>query len=444
MSPVIKPDDTAVKRGTIVSFPQLSDAASKTTPDNSAALFGQAFAALAQDAALLQNPSSTTASSSTSNADGSNGMSEQQFLDQIFQILTKLAHDLGLLIKYSAENQQDQVTIAQRISDNVHKQTQNFLKNLAKQQEAERKAHSGFLGALHKAFGNGILAIVLMTLIGAIFCETGFGALMLAAAVTLQATGTMDKMTKGLGDLMGGSQLAQMFAGVAITAVMTGGTSMADTVAVSSVAESITAKFATEEVSSVSVREIETTSVQAADKSVAEEAADSSKETGNLRFGAAAAGSFSASLLGTNIVFHMLIATGKVSKNKAALFASIVNIVLSIIAAGLANGGEAIQQLKNMSAAGRAVEGVSAGVGFVTTAGQASMNIDQGFVTIDEGNIKGKLAPIEQDLTRLDGALKVNDISFAQAQKFYQQMTNTRELIMNTDFALAWETVVQG
>jgi len=594
MSPVIKPDDTKVKQGTIVSFPQLSQDVSKMTPDDFVAMLGQVFTALAHDAALLQKftsehsqdevtvsqamskqadketqdflkqlaalqqqiqaaesgasssifdrsdaaqnaqllqqllaqlqsligthftvvdnskttdkevqklieklltslvalceevlkavaslpallhmlsassetkpsttPVSTPASipaSPSSNTDGSSGVSEQQFLDQIFQILTELAHDLGLLIKYSAENQQDQVAIAKQIAANVHTQTEKFLKKLEEEKEAEEKANSGFLGFLHKVFGNGILSTILMGLIGAIFCETGFGALMLAAAVTLQATGTMDKMTKGLGDLMGGSELAQMFAGMALSVVFTGGAGAADTVAMKSVAEGVAAKFTTEEVASVSSKEIEMVSMKAADKSVAKEAEDEAakdgskeagnadKKTGNFRFGTAAAGTFSASLFGTNWVFHMLMAAG-VPKDKAELIAAIINSILSAIAmlgAGIANSGEAMQQLKNMNTAGRLVEGVSAGVGVVTTAGTSYMNIDQGLINIDEGNIKGEMAPIQELLTKLEGLLKVNDTNYAQSQKFYQQLTNTRELIMNTDFAIAWETVVQG
>lgn len=422
------------------------------------------------------NSSSTAttgaATGTTSSTDDDCGVSTKQFLDEIFQILTELAHDLGLLIKMSAESQQDQVDIAKKISANVHTKTVEFIKKYDEEVEAEREANSGFLGFLHKVFGNGIMSTILTALIGALFCETGFGALMLVAAVTLQATGVMDKMTAGLSSVLQDmgipASAADIISGIIITAVFTGGAGAEEAVT-AKVAAKTTANVAEKETATIATKEIEMTTIKAADKSAAEEAeeqganaaskqSDSSasksadgadgeaKKPAKFRLGTATVGSLTASLFGTNLTYNILVAA-RMDKDKAKMWATIINIIIGAIAslgAIYANGGAAMAEMKNMSSGMQLLRTTTAGVGFITTAGQAYYNIDSGLIQIKEGNIQGDIAPITESLTKLEGALKINDTSFDQAQKFYQALTNTREQIFDTDFAIAWETVVQG
>jgi hypothetical protein len=416
----------------------------------------------------------TPASGTTSSTDSDNdcGVSTKQFLDEIFQILTELAHDLGLLIKMSAESQQDQVDIAKKISANVHTKTVEFIKKYDEEVEAEREANSGFLGFLHKVFGNGIMSTILTALIGALFCETGFGALMLVAAVTLQATGVMDKMTAGLSSVLQDmgipASAADIVSGIIITAVFTGGAGAEEAVT-AKVAAKTTANVAEKETATIATKEIEMTTIKTTEKSAAEDAeeqganaaskqsdssasksadgaGDEAKKPAKFRLGTATVGSLTASLFGTNLTYNILVAAG-MDKDKAKMWATIINIIIGAIAslgAIYANGGAAMAEMKSMSSGMQLLRTTTAGVGFVTTAGQAYYNIDSGLIQIKEGNIQGDIAPITESLTKLEGALKINDTSFDQAQKFYQALTNTREQIFDTDFAIAWETVVQG
>ena len=121
-------------------------------------------------------------------------------------------------------------------------------------------------------------------MIGAIFYKTGFRAALLVTAVALQASGVI-----GYDDLwschslMGGSEVA-----------------------------------------SVSTKEIEIVAVKEAEQAGSKEAG----KTPKMRWGAAAAGTFTTNLFRSNIILHILLKLN-VDPREAELIAGIINTVLA-------------------------------------------------------------------------------------------------------------------
>lgn len=398
----------------------------------------------------------------SSASDNSHKVSGNEFSAEMFDILSQLSYDLGLIQKYAAQNQSDWTTIYKEISDNTQTQTQNYLQKLQEQKEAEARAKRGVRGFFHHAFktlfGNKYATLALTCVIGALFCETPLGAAFLITTIALQGTGVMDKMTHGtakginwVSDKTLGThndKWSELIASVLITIVLTKGASKAEAAGAVKGSEMAAAK----ETETVATKEAEVEAAKSGEQTAAKEASSTEetacKKPSRFNVGVAAAGTFSASLFGTNFGYNLLNLCG-VDEEKAKFYGMIINTILSAIAmiAAMYSGPEksAADESKGFLAKGlKYARSFMSFAGFLPVAGVAYLNIDTGLQQKEQGKLQKEIAPFLADITKLTGLINMVSLNISQAQKTYESTANTKGLIFDTDFSIGWKTVIQA
>jgi hypothetical protein len=357
-------------------------------------------------------------------------MSEDEFLKKMFQVLTQLSHNIGLISDCAADNQQDQANLAQAISKSVQTQTTDYVGKLKHQAEEQEKANSGFLGVLHKVFGNGILGGVLTALIGIAMCASFGGACLVALAAIPQMIpvgghrSAMDAMCEEVAKTLG---VPKAVVDGAVTIALTLGAGAFDAAAKAAVQAGV------EETGEMALKE-------------------AGGEVGSLAkpslFNAASIATGISTLTGTNLMYDILTSC-KLGKDKAELGAMIANLVVAVVgclAGAVSNGSSLLSTLSEASSSpqfvSKALNTISTSGMLMDTAGQASMNIQDGVLNINIADIREQIAPILAQMTRLNASLDLNNNSFSQAQKKYESLIKANDKTLSTDFAAAWEAAV--
>lgn len=383
-------------------------------------------------------------------------LSNEQFQQLISKILVEIGVFLSQVQKASAAMSQDQVTISQIMATNSHKQAQKVVSEINKKEEEEKKAQSGFWGVLGKIFGNKWVQIIITAVIGLLFCETPLGFVLLAGMIALQASGAMDKMTNWLASKMGGGPVAQFFAGVIVTVVLTGGAGLiegggsaiiAKTAASfaakegAQVGEKVVAEGVEEGATNIAKSEVEEAGAKGADKED-----EGSWLTKKGRFYSNTTGMILAqSLTSTNLIYNLLISCG-MDKKDAAVLAAVLNVVASLAAIlGGALSGATSTLVDLMKTQG--LSGLRYGMlGFqaLTQTGSSTYNIHQGVTQLDYADIDKELAAPQGQLQLMEQLSKIFSQMISMSNQIFSNVFKDQSNIFSIDFSTAWSTAAQG
>jgi hypothetical protein len=396
-------------------------------------------------------------------------LSAQQIQELIGKILVELGIFLSQVQQTSTQISNDQVNVAQAMAKHAQDENKDIQAKIKKMLEEEAAAKSGFWGFLSSLFGNKVFQIILTVVIGLLFCESPIGFVMLAALVTLQATGALDKMTTGLANAMGGGPWANFFAGVIITTLLTGGAGLAE--GLGSAAISGLAKGATEAVvedgAQVGTKTVTTTVEHVAEEEATEEAAKVGEESAE---GATKSGTkddesdeswltkktgyytnttamvLAQSLTQTNLIYNFLIGCG-MDKKTAMWVAAVLNVIASIAAMAGALKGSTSTVLDLMSQAGKlgtAFKFTALGIQGLAGVGSSAYGIKEGTTQMDVADIKKQMAPELAQITQLEALSKIFAEMIQITNSNIANIMKNQSSIFAVNFATGWQAVAQG
>lgn len=388
-------------------------------------------------------------------------LSAQQIQELIGKILVELGIFLSQVQQTSTQISNDQVNVAQAMAKNAQDENKDIQAKIKKMQEEEEAAKSGFWGFLSSLFGNKVFQIILTVVIGLLFCESPIGFVMLAALVTLQATGALDKMTTGLANAMGGGPWANFFAGVIITTLLTGGAGLAE--GLGSAAISGLAKGATEAV----VEDGAQVGTKVATEVVEKEAANEASKIGESEGSEAAENAgkdenwltkstgyytnttamvLAQSLTQTNLIYNFLIGCG-MDKKTAMWVAAVLNVIASIAAMAGALKGSTSTVLDLMSQAGKlgtAFKFTALGIQGLAGVGSSAYGIKEGTTQMDVADIKKQMAPELAQITQLEALSKIFGEMIQVTNNNIANIMKNQSSIFAVNFATGWQAVAQG
>ena len=355
-------------------------------------------------------------------------------VDQIQELIGKILVQLGIFLsevqQTATQVSNDQVNISQAMAKHAQEENTHIQEKIKKEQEEQEAAESGFWGFLSKLFGNKVFQIILTAVIGLLFCESPIGFALLGGMIALQATGALDKMTTKLGDAMGGSTWEKVLAGVLITAVLAGGSGLAE--GLGSAAISSIAKSTTEAV------------VEDGAPEAVESASWLTKSTGY--YTSTTAMVLTQSLTETNLIYNFLLGC-HANKKVAMGVAAVLNIIASIAAMGLGikNGSSTVLDL--MSSPGKlgtAFKYTALGVQGLTTVGSAGYGIKEGTIQMNVADIQKEIAPRQAEIVQLESLSKIFAEMIQITNNTIANIMKNQSNIFTVNFATGWQAVSQG
>ncbi|HNA62453.1 MAG TPA: hypothetical protein PKW79_05195 [Rhabdochlamydiaceae bacterium] len=388
-------------------------------------------------------------------------LSAQQIQELIGKILVDLGIFLSQVQQTSTQISNDQVNVAQAMAKHAQDENKDIQAKIKKMQEEEEAAKSGFWGFLSSLFGNKAFQIILTVVIGLLFCESPIGFVMLAALVTLQATGALDKMTTGLANAMGGGPWANFFAGVIITTLLTGGAGLAE--GLGSAAISGLAKGATEAVvedgaqvgTKAATEVIEKETANEASKITENEGSEAAENAGKDEnwltkstgyYTNTTAMVLAQSLTQTNLIYNFLIGCG-MDKKTAMWVAAVLNVIASIAAMAGALKGSTSTVLDLMSQAGKlgtAFKFTALGIQGLSGVGSSAYGIKEGTTQMDVADIKKQMAPELAQITQLEALSKIFGEMIQVTNNNIANIMKNQSSIFAVNFATGWQAVAQG
>jgi len=351
------------------------------------------------------------------NNDADAAPTDAQIRQMIAEALTLVAQLMGLLAKSSAQNQEDESTIAKQTADQLKTAVQKFITEYKAEIQAEEDAKNSFWGRLSSFLGS-TAGQIIMGVLALCLCETIVGVLLVVAVNALIISGGMKKIQDGLASKLGGqdSALAQFFAGAIIIGVTMGAGCAGEGLEIGA---------------------------EEGGSEASEEAGSEAASSGRSfypRFATIQA--TLQELSSTNLVLNFMVGACKADKDKlwVQLLAMGITLLVSVSALGArAYAGSlpgvlvsSVKMQLAMTLFNTALQGL-----------QAGCSISQGQTLIKQSDATKDIGEAQKEENIAAALQKFISSLLDSMTKQYQAVANSQSTILHTDFAAAWEKTAQ-